>query len=178
MDFLTDQERAQIKELQKMGILVPFKKGEMQGLTQNGGLGVFCGDGDTDALEYHKETIHIRRHSVTVFGGPIAFAISFRGYDTGLAEGLIRNALVGMSAKKTKSVFLYPHWPCQMGKVYGYTMIDVINLMLEVVHVFQKYSKNIHLFFHTVRKTAHGHVKQNTYKLVLPTDGEPIRLPT
>lgn len=170
MDYLTSEERLQVKELQRRGILVPFKKGEMQGLTNNGGLGVFCGDGDTDAMEWHKETVHIRRHSITVFGGPLVFAVSFKGRDTGLAEGLLRNALIGMGAKKTTSIFLYPHWPCQMGKAYGYSMIDVINFMLEVLEVFKQHSKNIHLFFHTVRKTVHGHIRQNTYKLILPSE--------
>lgn len=170
MNFLIDAERLQVKKLQQLGILVPFEKGEMRGLTTNGGLGVFCGDGDIDAIDFHKETVHIRRHSLVIFGGPIVFADSFRGKDTGLAEGLVRNALIGMGAKKTSSIFLYPHWPCQMGVAYGYSMIDIINMMFEVLPVFQKYSNNIHLFFHTVRKTAHGHLKQNTYRLILPKE--------
>jgi hypothetical protein len=170
MSVLTDEEREQIKELQRKKILSSFREGEITGLTQNGGVSIFCGDGDIDAPEYHKRVIHPRRHNISVFGGFLVFCKSYKIYDTGLAEGLLRNAKLGMKAKDTSSIFLYPHWPCQAGKEYGYSMLDMIDMLPEAVEVFRIYSEieKIHILFHTMRISKHGHLQHNTYKLILP----------
>ena len=170
MNCLNAKEVVLVQLLKKAGILQPFKKEEVNGLTRNGGCGVFCGDGDIDAPEYHQETITERNHSIQIFGGPLLFAPSFRDYDTALAEGLLRNASRGMGAKRTGSSFLYPHWPCAVGRDCGYQMIDIINMMYEVIPVFERISDKVHAFFHVVKRIEDER-KQKTYKLVLPPDG-------
>ncbi|HMN19054.1 MAG TPA: hypothetical protein PKA31_00460 [Candidatus Moranbacteria bacterium] len=168
--FLKEEEVLQVRELKKMGILRPFSEEEVRGRTKNGGVAILCGDGDIDARGYHKRVITNRPHSIMIFGGPIIFAKTFKGYDGGLVDGLARNMGWGRVAKETSAKFLYPHWPCGVGGMHGYTMIDVLNLMIEVEQFFKEYSRRVYSFFHVAKKFA-DHEEQNTYELFLPERG-------
>jgi hypothetical protein len=175
MAFLTKTEVEQIQFLKTEGILRLIRKGELKGLTSNGGVAFFCGDGDIDTQLFHRQHISHRPHAIGLFGGPQLLAPSFRGHDTPFVEGLLRNISWGRGAKKTQTAFLYPHWPCGVGSaLFGYTMIEWINLMNEVTEVLKRHSKDMHSFFHVAKKTDEGIEEQNTYLLKLPSRG--IRL--
>jgi hypothetical protein len=165
--FLTHEEMAQVEELKKVGVLMPFTQQEVQGLSKNGGVAILCGDGDIDAGLFHRNIVSHRPHGMRIFGGPMVFAPSFRGHDTGLVEGLLRNMSWGRSAKETRAKFLYPHWPCGVGKMFHYSMMEVIHLMREVEEVFLHHSPRVYTFFHVAKKFDDGHEEQNTYRLIL-----------
>lgn len=166
MAFLNEDEMAQVKRMKEAGMLQLFKKEDVAGITKNGGVSIFCGDGDIDARSYHKKTVTSRVHSIMVFGGPLVFAPSFREYDKKFAEGLMRNIRWGMEAKHTLSVFLCLHWPCGVGAKFDYNMTDVINMAPEIEHVFLGLVKKIYTFFHVKKIFADKREEQNTYKLI------------
>lgn len=170
MGELTIKEYDIIHSLKEKGVLQKFTIEELKSITKNGGIAIICGDGDIDVRRYHSRIKPNRPHSIMVFGGPLVFAPSFRGYKKSLVQDLIENMRWGMEAKATRSVFLYFHYPCGVAAMFHYSIEEVINLAPEVVSVFKQHFKpnKIHTFFHARRRNKGGNIEQNTYKLIIP----------
>lgn len=122
------EERLILDDLKRRGILVPFRPEEAVGITRNGGVAIICGDGDVDIFLYHCFSLSSRPHAIKLFGGPLAMCSDFRGYDQGLASGLVKNIILGMEAKETSTVFIYFHYPCGMARKFGYDLRGTLQL--------------------------------------------------
>jgi len=163
------EEYMTFKELCDAQVMWKFRPGELQKLTQNGGIALICGDGDIDVGPYHRQGIE-RPHSLRTFGGPMLLAPTFRGYSQKLAEGLLENISWGMKAKDTGTVFFYLHYPCGVASMFKMEMEQVIELAVDINNVLwhnQFFTpKEVFGFFHIRRLAASGKEKQNTYRLI------------
>lgn len=178
MGELSKVEYEIVQSLKKRDALYEFKIEELKNLTLNGGIAIICGDGDIDVRRYHSRMRPCRPHSIMVFGGPLVFAPSFRGYSEFLVRDLCTNMRWGMEAKDTKSIFLYFHYPCGVASKFDYSIFDVLLKVPEVVSSFEQNFKgsNIHTFFHAKRRNRRGLIKQNTYRFAVPAIPEVIEL--
>lgn len=168
MSYLTEEEVENIKGLKTRGVLRNFTLTEFRSLTVNGGVGLFCSDGDIDAFKFHNKAITKRPHSVKIFGGSLFFARSFPGYNEEFEKFLFENMSWGMAAKTTSTVCCYPHFPCGVAKKFNLSIKDVLWLACESVAGILDRSKpfftpkKIISFFH-VKKMIDGREEQNTY---------------
>jgi len=112
---LTAEENELVSSFKQSGIFQRFTIDDLKEIANNnnGGIAIFCSDGDIDAYSFHTR-ISQRPHAIKVFGGPLVLSPIFRGYDKGLAYGLISNLKKGMKAKETKVIFSYFHYPCAL----------------------------------------------------------------
>lgn len=165
--MLNDVEKKYIDSLKEMGVLKVLKKGDCENLTKNGGVAIFCGDGDIDARQYHCETISSRPHAITLFGGVLTFAQSFSGFNRAMFEGVIENINWGMEAKATRSIFLYPHYPCGVASKFKLSLQGTIELAAEAHEFFAEnpsfLKENIHSLFHIKGINKEGWDVQATY---------------
>ncbi len=167
-EVLTEEERKFIKDLKKEKIFHSFSKEEFKGITVNGGVGIFCSDGDIDVYNYHQKVVTKRSHSIQIFGGILNLAPSFEGYKAGFARGIISNIKLGMKAKNTKTIFLYSHYPCGVASSFNLKIWDVVRTTEEVrerlVEVFSFDETKIHCFFYVKKRENKGKKEeQNTY---------------
>lgn len=165
--MLNSTEKEYVNKLKALGVLRVFKKEDCDRLTQNGGVAIFCGDGDIDARQYHCETISHRPHAISLFGGVLTFAQSFKGFSREMANGMVKNVCWGMEAKATRSIFLYPHYPCGVASKFKLSFEDTINLAAEAHEFFTKnpffLRENIHSLFHFKGINKEGWDVQATY---------------
>lgn len=170
--IISGSERKYVLELMKEGILRSFNGRDFREDAENGGVAVCCGDGDAnEKFSYHVSAISPRRpHAVKLFGGPLMLNPHFRGYDDGLARGIMQNIGLGMHVKKTSSLFLYYHYPCGMARIFGYGLDELVSLvrdsrdhMEDVLRSSVANTGNIHVFLHMARINRIGKVENNTY---------------
>jgi hypothetical protein len=163
---LTPEEYGFIRILKKKKILQKFDVNDLPRLTQNGGVAVFCGDGDIDASWFHRHGIE-RPHAVKLFGGPLLLFPAFRRYNPYFASSVIENIKWGMEAKDTKALFLYFHYPCGVAEKFGHNLLDVYNSIPAVLEEFRRDDffepDKIFPFFHVRRINRGGKLEQNTY---------------
>ncbi|MDR3558989.1 MAG: hypothetical protein P4L62_01690 [Candidatus Pacebacteria bacterium] len=182
MHYLKDEERSFVRDLKVADILREYKMGELKGITKNGGVAFFCGDGDIDVRNYHEKTISRRPHGQSLFGGVLIYSRFYRGYKGSFAADSIENALLGLNAKETKTAFLYPHYPCGMATYFEHTIEEVFLMAadthLRFISEFGFTPDKTHSFFHVKRLNKGAREEQNTYifdvKKYLALIGAPI----
>lgn len=166
MGNLNPREIIFVADLKKAGIIRSINPEEIAGITKNGGVGIFCGDGDIDARQFHRKMITNRPHKISIFGGVLALAKNYPGYEEHFATALINNILAGMGAKDTRTIFLCPHFPCGMASAHGLSIENVIDLSKEVhLDIVQRGMFNgerVHSFFH-IKRSGEKEDIQETY---------------
>lgn len=174
MGPISEHDQAVVTALKSEGVFLKFDFKDLNGSTRNGGVGIPCGDGDTD-IHKSQALISHRPHCLRVFGGALVFAPSYRGYDADFAAMLVKNLKAGMEAKDTKSLFLYFHAPCGMATKHKHSIREQIALAVEARDFFIRdpffVPEKIHILFHTkklvVDATGQKVLEQNTYKIVI-----------
>jgi hypothetical protein len=169
MAFLHPDDVKQVKRLKRLKVFQSFTKAELNSLTKNGGSAFVCGDGDIDAYDYHASAVD-RPHHQACYGGPLILAHSYKDFSHLFAEGMLRNMKIGMRLKKTKSVFLYFHYPCAAALMVGYTLDQVLGLAHEAISRLKNEDgldpEKIYAFFHFKWEGKNGRVIQKTYRLI------------
>jgi hypothetical protein len=167
MGYLTKAEREYVRSLKNEKILKTYTPEQLRGITKNGGVAIFCGDGDIDVRKYHERTISDRPHAQEFFGGSLIHSRAFGDYDESFAQGALKNMFRGMGAKETQRVFLYPHYPCGMATFFRHGIYDVFRMAADVhLRFIEEYgfnSKLVYSFFHVKRMNRGMKEEQNTY---------------
>lgn len=152
--------------LKKAGALKRFKNGELKGLlAKNGGVAIVCGDGDIDAIDHHEKEVSHRPHCKTDFGGMLLLMPDYRGFSQVYAYGMVENIKFGFSAKQTRTVFAYFHYPCAAAEYHKHSFKDVLLMIANSRNtLIEKYGfQKVHVFLHVRRLTKDRGKKQNTY---------------
>lgn len=161
---LSMEEYALKSRMKRLGILKRFKPEEIKGIARNGGVAIWCGDGDVDMRSHHKRAVSHRPHCSANFGGPLLFVPAFAGYDPCYAKSIFENIREGMGAKKTKTVFAYFHYPCAMAIKHKHGLAEVFGMIPAAVGILKKEGfERIHILFHAKRLNVHKQEEQNTY---------------
>jgi hypothetical protein len=166
-EFLSEDDRNLLDAFKEEGLITITSLDGLLGITKNGGVATFCGDGDIDAYKRHCEEVTIRAHSIKVFGGPLIFASSFNGYNKQMASGLIENIRMGMKVKQTTKCFLYFHFPCGMAREFNHSLENIINYLApEAINAFKDLTapEKIYSFLH-VKEYIDDSYKQSIYHL-------------
>ena len=162
---ISNQENEYISGLKQHGVLQRFNpEKEMRCIDENGGVAVMCSDGDIDAEQFHR-WISYRPHTIRVFGGPLLFAPSFGGYDTGFARQLIKNIKQGAEVKNTRTLYLYFHSPCGMATAHHHDIREVLDMAMSVGDIFDRdnFFSRVFTFFHVKRINKGEILEQNVY---------------
>lgn len=163
---LTEVEAAQLSGWKKEGKLQKISGEEFHHI-QNGGVAVFCSDGDIDAGPFHRKMVSQRPHSVRVFGGTLIFCPDFPLFDMSFAEKLVANAMLGMSIKKTSTIFAYFHFPCGAAEIQSWGMEQVLEsrhtTMNLLANLFRARCAPIVPLFHVKRINKARKMEQNVY---------------
>jgi len=166
---LTDAEYGIIRSLKRRKVLQKFNINDLFHATRNGGVAVFCGDGDIDASWFHRHGVE-RPHAIKLFGGPLLLSTTFRRYEFSFASRVIENIKWGMEAKDTKSLFLYFHYPCGVAEKFGHNLLDILNAIPVVMKEFREDKffnfQKIFPFLHVRRMNRGNNLEQNTYFFV------------
>lgn len=166
--ILSKDENAYLSTLKKTNLLKKFTREDMKNITKNGGIAIFCGDGDISIPSYHENIISERAHCVRLFGGPLLLCPSFRGFNKARADFILENIAWGKQAKETNTFFVYFHFPCGVATHFKHNMDDILNMAPEANDAINTVftPKKILTFFHVKRINKGGTLEQNSYILL------------
>lgn len=166
---LTAEENDLVSSFKEDGIFQRFSITDLREIANNnnGGVAIFCSDGDIDAFAYHAR-ISSRPHAIKIFGGPMVLSPLFEDYNKEFARYLLKNLKMGMETKKTEVIFLYFHYPCGVAIRYRYELHFVVAMADRMKEVFTAAGfkgETIIPLFHVKRINRAGKLEQNTYRL-------------